>query len=335
MKILYVEDELSKNIPRIISLFSGYMGKEMVRDLKALEEDESGRGGEPEKIKEIVEKTNLIEVEYYFPKVLDKIIHHCERYDLFIVDRNLLEGEYECQEVEKIDPNFNEDLCIEYMKREGDYLLHMLLFTKNADVKRKFYYLTAYSGEQDEIRRSEIIGKLIDLKKFGENNLIEKGNTDDIKKLQHIIENNKILNLQNENMRYLTILRTNINDRAWDDFVGVLKRKDDKNTGVIKDNLTKMRIIYEQILTACSGIIPDMKPNCADQYGKVVLGRQTIEWLYDNGHIDDIIREFCYTVSKIGSMGPHPNGKPTTDTVNALVYSLKDIITWFGGSKGA
>ncbi len=330
MKILYVEDELSKNIPRITLLFSKYLGREAVRNLKSLEEDESGYGEDPEGIKRIVEETNLIEVEYRFPKALDKIVHNHQKYDLFIVDRNLIEGEYDCEEARGIDPSFDDVQCDKHVGREGDYLFYVLAFVKKTDVRRKFYFLTAYSDEQNQIRGSEIIGTLINLREFSESNLIEKGNVDDFKRLQDIIENNKILNLKNENMRYLNILRTNINNEASEDFMGVLKNKDDKNRDVIKDNLTKIRIIYERILRTCSEIIPNMKANCTNQYGNIVLSGQTITWLHDNGHIDDIARQFCYTVNKIGSLGPHPNGNPSTDTVNAIVYSLKDIIARFG-----
>ncbi|WP_207680782.1 hypothetical protein [Desulfonema magnum] len=67
MKILYVEDELSRNIPGIIRLFEKYLGKKKIRRLKELEEDESGYGAEPDEIKGIVEETNIVEVEYRFP----------------------------------------------------------------------------------------------------------------------------------------------------------------------------------------------------------------------------------------------------------------------------
>lgn len=331
MKILYVEDELSKNIPRITLLFSRYLGGERVNNLNALEDDESGYGADPEEIKSIVEETNLIEIEYRFPKALEKVIHHYEKYDLFIVDRNLIEGGYECEEVRKIDPDFDDARCEQYIGREGDYLFYVLTLAKKVEVREKFYYLTAYSDEQDQIRCSEIIGELINLRKFSESNLIEKGNSDDLKRLRGVIENNKNLNLQNENMRYLNILRVNIGNDMAEFFLGVLKKKDDKNMDVIKDNLTKMRIIYEEILNTCSKMIPDMKANCTNQHGKIVLGHQTIDWLYRNEHRNDIIKQFCYTVNTIGSLGPHSNGKPTTDTVNALLYCLKDIITWFGG----
>ena len=99
MKILYVEDELSKNIPRLIRLFSKYLSKKEIKNLKALEADETGYGAEPEEIKNIVEKTGLIEIEYRFPDALREVIHNSEKYALFIVDRNLSEIEYEYDEL--------------------------------------------------------------------------------------------------------------------------------------------------------------------------------------------------------------------------------------------
>ncbi|MDM8522610.1 hypothetical protein QUF80_04490 [Desulfococcaceae bacterium HSG8] len=36
-------------------------------------------------------------------------------------------------------------------------------------------------------------------------------------------------------------------------------------------------------------------------------------------------------INKIASeFGSHPNSDATSDTVNALIYALKDVITWFG-----
>lgn len=203
MKILFVEDELSKNIPRITSLFSKYLGKNTVKKLNALEADESGYGAAPEEIKEIVEATNLIEVEYRFPEALRKIIQSYDKYALFIIDRNLVEGEYEFDEVRAIDSAFDEAQYEKYFEREGDYLLQKLVLDSHVDVMGKFYFLTAYSAE-DELRGSEDIKTLIDFGKFNTENFIEKG---DLDRLINIIENIRILNLQNDNKRYLNILR--------------------------------------------------------------------------------------------------------------------------------
>jgi len=263
MKILFVEDELSKNIPRVIQLFSKYMSKKEIKKLNAFESDESGYGAEPQEIKDIVEKTGLIEVEYRFTDALRKIIQNSEKYALFIIDRNLLpEVEYELEELKEIDDTYNEDQHIKFIEREGDYLLHKLVYN-GINVLTKFYFLTAYPA-QDEIRGVDDLKTLIDFGEFHTKNFIEKGNNEQLERLKLIIENIKIINLQEENKHYLNILRKKIDKEAAEKFLKVLYEKDE--TKRIGDNLKDIRIIYEMILQVCSQKIPDMN----NRYGKLI-----------------------------------------------------------------
>jgi len=88
-------------------------------------------------------------------------------------------------------------------------------------------------------------------------------------------------------------------------------------------------------LGVCSQQLPDMKSNCTDKYGKVIPGKETIDWLSNNKHINSILRNFFFSINKICSeFGAHQNLKnsqyePTLNTVNSLVYALKDVISWF------
>lgn len=327
MKILFVEDELSKNIPRITRLFSKYLDKNTVKKLNALEADESGYGAAPEEIKRIVEATNLIEVEYRFPEALKKIIQNHDKYALFIIDRNLVEGEYEFDEVRAIDSAFDEAQYEKYFEREGDYLLQKLVYS-GVDVMTKFYFLTAYPAE-DELRSAENIETHIAFGKFNTENFIEKG---DLDSLINIIENIEVLNLQNDNKRYLNILRKYIDDETADRFIKILHdREKEKRIG---DNLKEIRIIYQEILRICSQRIPNMEENCTE-HEKVAMGHKTIFWLSENGHINSILKTFFFSIKTIASdFGAHKTKEryqydPTLDTINVLVYTLKDIILWF------
>jgi len=327
VKILYVEDELSKNITGIIRLFEKYLGKKRIRRLKALEEDESGYEANPDEIIDIVEETNLVEVEYRFPDALHKVICQHEKYALLIVDRNLAEYEaYDFEEVMEIDSAFTDSQYERFFEREGDYLLHKLVY--ETDVMSRFYLLTGNSIYSDPIRGYDDISTLIDFGKFSEKNFFEKGNEAELQKL---IENVPILNLQNENKYYLNILKKHIDDKAAELFLEVLHSQDDAKR--IRDNLNRIRIIYENILEVCSDVIPDMKRECGSQ-----KGGNTILWLKDRELIDDVIlRNFLFSIRKIanefGGHKPYPYNpicEPTPDTVRALVYALKDVIRWFG-----
>ena len=192
MKILYVEDELVTNIDRIERLFEKYLDEDVSEKLKGFKEK---RLKKPDELKKIVEATNLIEVEYRFPDALRKIIHDHKKYSLFIIDRNLVRGRYEHDEVRKVDSTYNEEKYEKFSKsnREGDYLLHQLILVHKVDVEKKFFFLTAYSA-RDELCGSEEIGNYILMKQFTEQNFIEKGKEEDFERLKGIVDNNEVIN---------------------------------------------------------------------------------------------------------------------------------------------
>jgi hypothetical protein len=87
-----------------------------------------------------------------------------------------------------------------------------------------------------------------------------------------------------------------------------------------------MRIIYESIIDVCAKKIPGMDISCGDE-----KGGNTILWMLANKHIDNyVLRNFLFSIRKISNPVVHPNNVPLhTDTVNALIYALKDVIRWF------
>lgn len=329
MKILYVEDQLSANIPRIIRLFSKYLKAKRVEALEAFEYDTSGYGAEPKNIQAILEETCCIEVDYRFPDALRKIIHHPDKYSLFIIDRNLVQGEYAFDEVKAIDPSYTEVLYERFFEREGDYLLQKLVYN-GINVMSKFYFLTAYSAQSEVQQHGDEIQNHIDFGKFTVENFIEKGNEGDLKRLQQVLNNIKILDIQNEHAYYLNILRTHVDEEVTERLIKVLQEKDSHKN--LTNSPNEIRIIYEKILRQCSKRIPHMKEHCFDNNNHLILGKQTIEWLFNNALITRILRNFFYSIKTITSVLSHANYEnPTTDTINALVFMLKDMIVWFDG----
>lgn len=330
MKILYVEDDLPGSLDRVIRLFSKYLDEKTIDDLKRLMAD--AYGATPDEIKKIVESTNFIEIADSFPDALRKIMHGYDRYACFIVDRNLIENPYEFREVNGIDPNYTEALSDKFLKREGDYLL-IWLATKTINPERmlqKFNFLSAYpTGPNDEIRGVENIQTFIDMKTFKEDQFFEKGSPrmDDLKKKIDTIE---ALNTQYENRVYLNILRKDLDEKYADIFLKVLSEKGEKKR--ISASLKEIRILYEAMLDRLSEIIPDMRNKFSDGYGNIKKDRDTIFWLENNYHIGVILKNFFISIWKISSTSGHPSSKfqPTIDTVNSLVYALKDVILWFG-----
>ena len=328
MKILYVEDQITRNISRITRLFEKYLTKTAKKQLQELEKDDYPPG--PEEIKKIVETSNLIEIEYRFPEALQKIIDHHKRYALFIIDRNLFEEEgYDFEEIIAIDPSFSEEKYEMYAEREGDYLLNRLIY--QTDVLSKFYFMTAYSA-RDEIRGANDIQTHISVEKFSTDNFIEKGNNADFERLKYRIDNINMLNLQLENRDCFQILRKNIDENITNIFLNILATPNDSPQR-IEDNLNRMRKIYENIMDVCAKKIPGMKTACGDK-----KGGNTILWMEKNNYIDNyVLRNFLFSIRNISNeFGSHraypytPLYEPTSDTVNALIYALKDIIRWFG-----
>ncbi len=192
-KILYVDDQLAQNIPRLFRLFEEYLGEEEQKRLQELEHDLEGYGADPEDIKQIFKNIQFIDIEYRFPDALAKILQHPEHYGLFIIDRNLADAEYSFEEVQKIDPQYSQESHKCFSEREGDYILVRLVRDNKITVPDKFYFLTAYSG-QDAIRGIQDIKNRIDFVAFQHKNFIEKGNETDIQLLRDAIVSSPVHN---------------------------------------------------------------------------------------------------------------------------------------------
>ncbi|MEA2103226.1 MAG: hypothetical protein U9P79_01100 [Candidatus Cloacimonadota bacterium] len=342
MKILYVEDELSTNIPKIIRLFQKYLGDKNVSKLQKLEEDEYGAS--PQEIKEIIDSSDIVRAEYNFEDALLQVLKYSDHYSLFIVDRNLTKEGYSLEKIQNIDNDFDEKLLDKYCEREGDYLLEKLAY-KGIVIKEKFYFLTAYSAS--ELPNKNEISQHISLKQFKESNIIDKSKNEDFKELIQKINNIKILNLHLENKKYIDILRSKIKGNSSYNFIQLLQKKDDGSPTAIAMNLGTLRKILENILILIAKK-KDAPEDCWNEKNKnQIVMRNVIYWIF---HDDDekheknyrfgsniIIKNAFYNIMGIGSdFGSHSkntsdNFEPTTDTVNSLVYQLKDLILWVDG----
>ncbi|NQV17416.1 MAG: hypothetical protein HQ534_02570 [Armatimonadetes bacterium] len=335
MKILYVEDELSKNIPKIINLFSSYLNENQIMQLQTFADDEYGASNE--ELKNVVELSNIIDVEYKFSSALEKVINDYQKYSLFIIDRNLSSEDYNTELITAFDSDYDNKLSIKYKEREGDYLLQKLVY-KGIDILSKFYFLTAYSAS--ELPNAEEIQNHIELKKFTDNNIIEKGNSELTRGLINKINNIEIFKLQWENKVFLDILRTNVGDKAPFNFIKLLQNKDSNDPVQISANFGLIRNLLENILTkiAKEKNAPEV---CFNEKNKeqIVMGN-VIYWITKEENqkqfaSNSIIKNFLYDIKQVCSdFGSHNKSQsgsflPTSNTVNALIFELKDIIIWF------
>ena len=327
-----MEDELSRNIPRIIRLFSKYLGKSRVSRLNDLESDPSGYGATPEEVKAIIDETGIVEADFRFPEALRKVVSAHERYCLFIVDRNLVEADYAYKDALSADPGFSEALYEQYAEREGDYLLYKLAI-KGFDVRGKFFFMTAYDAKS-EIRNAEGLAELIGhLGDFKSNNFIEKGSEEHLARLKDLVENQREISRIAPHQHHVNLVRKYLGEDVEKRFTDVLLDAGDNRR--IDENLNRIRLIYQKVLSGACQVIPGMARACVDNYGNVAMGLETINWLQDNGHINSIIRNHCFSIWKICSdFGGHNHPdrqifEPGLDTVNALIFAIKDVVAWF------
>lgn len=312
MKILYVEDELAKNIPRLVRLFSQYISAETINALHAFEADPSGFGAGPEEIKNIIEDAAMIEVEYRFPDALRKIVRQPGMYALFIVDRNLSEYDYTLEEVQQIDPHYTSTLYERYTQkaREGDYLLHKLALFSPVDVMKRFFFLTAYPA-QEELQSAKDIEQLIDLGKFTAENFIEKGSDKDFERLRQIIDNTESSYLQSENRIVQYYKKTLAYCSSHDPEASLWMAR--------KTAEALCRRIFEQEISS--------NTNTATTLDKFIelLGKQNI--------LPQYVIIPLRTIQSYGNYGTHDQGKEgniiTTEYAQPCIQALTIIMKWY------
>ncbi|MFZ4440223.1 MAG: hypothetical protein ACOYOS_17490 [Syntrophales bacterium] len=327
MKILYVEDELTKNIDRLRRLFSNYLDEPTIAELKRLETD--GYGAKPQEIKNIIKAKSIIEIEDRFPDALRKIVYGYDQYACFIVDRNLVENHYDPREVFGIDGNYTETLDKKYRTREGDYLLNWLIMNAKEpkSILRKFHFLTAHNDS--DLRGVDIIEMYLDFGAFTQEQFFDKTSLD---KLKERIDNIAVLNIRYQNRLYLDILRNNLHEEDAEMFLKVLMEKDERIR--INNNLSDIRTIYEHILEKFAVGIPQNKDENRTDYMK-----RFFKQLKDQKQINQMLRNYCFTIWQVCSdYGSHTDKKPDTDrifqptlnSINTIIYALREVILWLG-----
>jgi hypothetical protein len=329
-----VEDELEKNIPKMIRMFEKFLGHKICKELQALEEDEYGASAD--EIFAVFSKNNVVQIENSFPKALKIIVEQHQEFEFFIIDRNLSNILYEMEEIQSFYPKYDENFYNRYFEREGDLFLELLI-SNHIDVKQKFFFLTANS--RDKLRNEDEIKGHIDFDRFCVDNFVDKSDQEKLIELKSRIENSQILNLVKENQRYLMILEQ-IDVNLKNTFITLLQKKDDTNQAQITANLSAIRVIYENLLKkfAAIHIAPDDCYNYFSKEKQLVM-RATVRWIsIENSEkfaANCIIKDFLYAIQEIASdFGAHRDYEkegfqPTTNTVNSLVYGLKDILVWY------
>lgn len=333
-KILFVEDDLSSNIPALITMFDNLL-EPAERDLLIeIENDALVYGATNEAIKAVFKANPCIDVEYSFPGALKAVSEKLDEYLLFIIDRNLSINPYELVDIQAIVPNFSEEMYVQYCEREGDYMLELLV-TKDINCSDSFYFMTAY-GPGESLRNKEAIERQISFDKFKKENFLEKGKPEDIVRLREITNGFETLDLLRKYRDVFVVFEKGLLSRhVKNELLETLMQMDNHNLTTIKDNLARIRRIFEAIYIEISKRRDDIIPVklLRGDRGELKVSA-IINHLKNNGHIDGVITEFSFKIWSVasdnGSHTPYqnPDYMPTKYTVQSITYALLDILLW-------
>lgn len=175
---------------------------------------------------------------------------------------------------------------------------------------------------------------------YSEEKIFEKGNvpaiTEMFKWFRKEIENLKETKIKEKypEVWEVFILKL-LSDEIEKELLETLMQMDNHNLTTIKDNLARIRRIFESIYIEISKRRDDIIPvkMLRGERGELRVSA-IINHLKDNGYIDGVITDFSFTIWKVasdnGSHAPYenPDYMPTKYTVQSLTYALLDVLLW-------
>lgn len=326
-KILFVEDEISSNIPRLVQLFGKYLTATEKIALQNAENSPMGANGED--IRDILKANPVLEVYDSFKMVLEHIRNltpeKLDSYDMFILDRNLTGGAgYIPQEIQSIDRGFDN---FRYEEREGDYLA-LQLHLKGCPIKEKVFFYSAYKTMSFGATEIE---QMVDYGTFFQDNFFDKGQPT---KLVELINNQKRASIFAEHRDVFGIINSLSLD-IEEEIMRILLEMQKDNAKLTTDWRTviqsclKHMTRYEKFWFR----YPDEEDTIGPMIGKLDRGTEERP-----GKTPMHIIFFFDCINKIiNSYVAHPNPKYPTPQVSpyavkAFAYELLEIIVWLGAN---
>lgn len=200
-QIMFVEDEISSNVERLITLFEGYLSAEEKEKLQ----NPPDWGFNGEDIQQILKDNRVLRVYDRFSEALRHIKtlsdDDLNEYDFFILDRNLTGGlGYAEAEIKEIDKSFD---SFRYDQKEGDYLA-LQLQLKGCPLKEKVFFYSAYKSSGFGATE---IDQMIEYKSFFKDNFYDKGDQYDMQELKDRISFNPTARLLAEHQEIFKIIK--------------------------------------------------------------------------------------------------------------------------------
>ncbi len=175
-KILFVDDEITRNLPVLEQLFGGVISADERDKLTRLRRNPLG--ATIDQIKQVLANNRVLEVEDSFAGAIERIrsAGSGRDYDLFLLDRNLATGNgmYKLAEIAAVMPGYDENALERYKGREGDFLL-LLLHLQGVPCREKVYFYSAYQA--DDIRSALYLQHMIGFKTFSRDNFVDKSDS--------------------------------------------------------------------------------------------------------------------------------------------------------------
>ena len=327
-KIMFVEDEISSNIPRLCQLFSKYLSDAEKQALKDAENNPMGANGED--IREILAANPVLEVYDSFKHALFHIRNMTAQdiadYDMFILDRNLTGGMgYSAQEIRQEDKRFDD---YKYDSREGDYLA-LQLHLKGCPIKEKVFFYSAYKTLDFGATEIE---QMIDYGTFFSDNFFDKGDPAALIELINNqqraslfaeyrdvfgIINSAELGIKEAVMRILLAARNNDN-RITTDFRTVIHE------------CLKHMANYRQFWYA----VPFQDRKLGEMIGMLDRGDENNDTSPVPGRTPAHIRDFIDHINHIVNVYEAHKlyEMPSPYAVKALAYEVLEIISWIGAN---
>ena len=322
-KIMFVEDEISSNIPRLPQLFGKYLSEAEKTALQEAENNPMGANGED--IRAILADNPVIEVFDSFKQALEYIRNltpaELDEYDMFILDRNLTGGVgYIPQEIQQIDNGFDD---LKYGEREGDYLA-LQLHLKGCQIKEKVFFYSAYATMGFAATEIE---QMVGYGTFFKDNFFDKGQPAE---LVQLINNQQRASLFAEHRDIFGIIAKA--ELGIEDVVMRILQETQKADA-------KLTIDWRTAINKCLLHMAKYKqfwftpPYPDDSIGQMIdrLDRGDDNTL---GRTPGHIREFFDSINKMINIHvAHPMyPMPSPYAVKALAYELLEIINWIGAN---
>lgn len=213
-KMLWVEDELKKSMPRFRGLFSSYLDDVDGEALRSADRNEGI-------IELLAGHLPFLEIATNVVEAIQKVKYHADEYLLFIIDRNLgsIKETDKKEELPELWPSLDSSRLKDGALMAGDLVLEYLCLEKGMiqTTKDRFHFLTSNETQADDLK------KFLRALHFSDdcisNMIIGKGTGEDTsyKELKRKVQHPAAFHIQTKYKEVFTALGARVDDLGIDE----------------------------------------------------------------------------------------------------------------------